>query len=85
MQLLGEGSCDFYMVLHILLTNGCQRIFIAQGSGVTVEYIIAKGSVCVESFQAISHDVTRYFGDTNRSHHYKEVKFLEDMMLKTSM
>ena len=45
----------------------------------TVEYIIAKGSACVESFRAISHDVARYFGDPDRSRRHKEVKFFEDM------
>ena len=44
-----------------------QRVFIAQGSGVTVEYIIAKGSAPVEAFRAVSHAVTQYFGDSDRS------------------
>ena len=56
-----------------------QRVFIAQGNGVTVEYIIAKGSTCVEAFRELSHDVARYFGDSDRSRHHKEVAFFEDM------
>ena len=81
MQLLGKGSLYFYMVLHLLLTNWCQHVFIAQGSGMTVKYIIAKSSACVESFHAISHDVARYFGNSDHSCHHKEFEFFEDMCI----
>lgn len=54
-------------------------MFIAQGSGVTVEYIIAKGSACVEAFRALSHDVARFFGNSDRSRRHKELTFFEDM------
>jgi len=56
-----------------------QRVFIAQGSGVTVEYIIQKGSACVEAFREISHLIANFFGDPDRARHSKEVVFYEDM------
>jgi len=68
-----------HLALQYLLTGTHQQVFIAQGSGVTVEYIITKGSACVEAFRTISHDVARYFGDSDRSRRHKEVKFFEDM------
>ncbi|KAF9070833.1 hypothetical protein BDP27DRAFT_1419605 [Rhodocollybia butyracea] len=37
-----------------------KRVFIASGSGVTVEYIIDKGSACVEAFHDISHLVAHF-------------------------
>jgi len=33
----------------------------------------------VEAFRALSHDVARYFGDSDRSRRHKEVAFFEDM------
>ena len=56
-----------------------QRVFIAQGSGVTVEYIIEKGSACVEAFREISHLIANFFGDPDRARRSKEVAFHEDM------
>ena len=56
-----------------------QRVFIAQGSGVTVEYIIQKGSACVEAFHEISHLIANFFGDPDRARRSKEVAFHEDM------
>jgi hypothetical protein len=56
-----------------------QRVFIAQGSGVTVEYIIKKGSACVEAFRDISHIVAKFFGDPDSARRHKELKFQEDM------
>jgi hypothetical protein len=56
-----------------------QRVFIAQGSGVTVEYIIQKGSACVEAFHEISHLIANFFGDPDCARHSKEVAFHEDM------
>ncbi|KAF7965706.1 hypothetical protein HWV62_42205 [Athelia sp. TMB] len=46
-------------------------VFIAQGNGVTVDYIMERGSACVEVFRDLSHNVARFFGDP--------LKFQEDM------
>jgi len=56
-----------------------QRVFIAQGSRVTVEYIIQKGSACVEAFREISHLIANFFGDPDHARRSKEVAFHEDM------
>ncbi|KAJ7233439.1 hypothetical protein C8J57DRAFT_1090569 [Mycena rebaudengoi] len=56
-----------------------KRVFIAGGNGVTVEYIIAKGSACVEAFREVSHSVTNFFGDPDLARRHKEVKFHEDL------
>ena len=56
-----------------------QRVFIASGNGVTVEYIIKKGSAPVEAFRDISHLVANFFGDPDRERRSKEVKFQEDL------
>ncbi|KAF9066250.1 hypothetical protein BDP27DRAFT_1365785 [Rhodocollybia butyracea] len=55
-----------------------KRIFIAHGNGVTMEYIIKKGSACVEACRDVSHMVAAYFGNPDRSRKHKEAKFLED-------
>jgi hypothetical protein len=34
-----------------------------------------------EAFCAVSHAVSQYFGDLDRSQHHKEVKFYEDMQV----
>ncbi|KAJ6599467.1 hypothetical protein B0H10DRAFT_2323100 [Mycena sp. CBHHK59/15] len=54
-----------------------ERVFIASGSGVTVDYIIRKGSACVEAFRDITHMVANFFGD--RARRSKEVKFHQDI------
>lgn len=54
-------------------------MFIASGNGVTVEYIIDKGSACVEAFRDISHLVAHFFGNPDRSRRSKEVSFTEDL------
>ena len=56
-----------------------QRVFIAQGSGVTIRYIIKKGSACVEAFWEITHIVSQFFGNRDAARHSKEVAFMEDM------
>ncbi|KAJ6532318.1 hypothetical protein DFH09DRAFT_1326105 [Mycena vulgaris] len=56
-----------------------KRVFIASGNSVTVEYIIAKGSACVEAFREISHSVANFFGDSDRARRHKEVAFHEDI------
>ncbi|KAF7972318.1 hypothetical protein HWV62_18506 [Athelia sp. TMB] len=58
-----------------------KRVFIAQGNGVTIDYIMSKGSACVEAFRDISHNVAHFFGDPNRARRHKEVKFQEDIRL----
>lgn len=58
-----------------------QRVFIASGNGVTVEYIINKGSAPVEAFRDISHLVANFFGDPDRERRSKEVKFQEDLQV----
>ncbi|KAK7028602.1 hypothetical protein R3P38DRAFT_2622936 [Favolaschia claudopus] len=54
-------------------------VFIASGSGVTVEYIIQKGSACVEAFRDVTHMVANFFGDPDRARRHKEVKFNQDL------
>ncbi|KII95851.1 hypothetical protein PLICRDRAFT_170448 [Plicaturopsis crispa FD-325 SS-3] len=56
-----------------------KRVFIAQGNGVTVEYIMEKGSACVEAFRDITHLVANFFGDADRARRSKELAFQEDM------
>ncbi|KAJ7767407.1 hypothetical protein DFH07DRAFT_954919 [Mycena maculata] len=54
-------------------------VFIADGNGVTIEYIISKGSACVEAFREISHSVANFFGDSDRARCHKEVAFHDDI------
>ncbi|KAJ7876876.1 hypothetical protein B0H14DRAFT_2342476 [Mycena olivaceomarginata] len=56
-----------------------KRVYIASGAGVTVQYIIRKGSACVEAFRDISHLVANFFGDPDRARRSKEVKFYQDI------
>jgi hypothetical protein len=46
---------------------------------VTVEYIVKKGSACVEAFREISHLVAQFFGDIDRPRRHKKVAFEMDM------
>ena len=59
--------------------NYNQRVFIATGNGVTIEYIIEKGSACVEAFQEINERMFEYFGKKEISRCSKEIAFQEDM------
>ncbi|KAJ7844775.1 hypothetical protein B0H14DRAFT_3139277 [Mycena olivaceomarginata] len=54
-------------------------VFIALGAGVTVKYIIRKGSACVEAFHDVTHMVANFFGDPDRARRSKEVKFNQDL------
>ncbi|KAJ7505795.1 hypothetical protein B0H11DRAFT_2272573 [Mycena galericulata] len=68
--------------LYLEQLNFCQwvkRVFIASGSGVTIHYIIRKGSACVEAFREITHMVANFFGDPDRARRSKEVKFEQDI------
>ncbi|KAJ7807181.1 hypothetical protein B0H14DRAFT_3765051 [Mycena olivaceomarginata] len=56
-----------------------KRVFIASGSGVTIEYIMRKGSACVEAFRDITHLFANFFGDPDRARRSKEVKFNQDI------
>lgn len=56
-----------------------KQIFIAKGNGVTIEYIMGKGSACVEALRQVSHSMARFFGDPDRRRVSKEVAFQEDM------
>ncbi|KAJ7056827.1 hypothetical protein C8F01DRAFT_1087095 [Mycena amicta] len=56
-----------------------KRVFIASGAGVTVEYMIRKGSACVEAFRDVTHMVSNFFGDPDRARRSKEVKFNQDL------
>ncbi|KAI0061124.1 hypothetical protein BV25DRAFT_795265 [Artomyces pyxidatus] len=60
-----------------------KRVFIAKGSGVSVEYIIEKGSACVEAFREISHSFARTFGHADRARRHKEVDVGQDLRLLT--
>jgi hypothetical protein len=56
-----------------------KRVFIASGAGVTVEYIMRKGSACVEVFREVTHMVANFFGDPDRARQSKEVRFNQDL------
>ena len=56
-----------------------QRVFIAQGNGVTVKYIMEKGSACVEAFREVTNRVSKFFGNSDIPRQSKEISFLEDM------
>ena len=58
-----------------------QRVFITQGSGVTMKYIIKKSSACVKAFCDISHIVANIFGDPDFACCHKEPKFQENMQV----
>ncbi|KAF8176951.1 hypothetical protein BJ912DRAFT_857190 [Pholiota molesta] len=58
-----------------------KRVFIAKGSGVTIEYIIEKGSACVEVFRKLSHEFSRTFGHADRARQHREVKIDDDLRL----
>ncbi|KAJ7112391.1 hypothetical protein C8R43DRAFT_903646, partial [Mycena crocata] len=56
-----------------------KRVYIASGAGVTVEYIMRKGSACVEIFREVTHMVANFFGDPDRARRSKEVRFNQDL------
>lgn len=48
-----------------------------------MEYIIAKGSACVEAFRELSHSFARTFGHSDRARRSKEVDVGQDLRLLT--
>lgn len=44
-----------------------------------MEYIIEKGSACIEAFRDVTQRVSRYFGNPDLSRRAKEMSFEEDM------
>ncbi|TFY63199.1 hypothetical protein EVJ58_g3390 [Rhodofomes roseus] len=56
-----------------------KRVYIASGNGVTIEYIMEKGSASVEAFRDLSHRVANWSGDPDHHRRHKEVTFIEDM------
>ncbi|KAJ8087846.1 hypothetical protein PM082_006699 [Marasmius tenuissimus] len=56
-----------------------KRVYLAFGNGVTVQYIISKGSACVEAFRDISRRISRFFGNRDRLRRSKEMKFMKDI------
>ncbi|KAJ7178013.1 hypothetical protein C8R46DRAFT_888180 [Mycena filopes] len=60
-----------------------KRVNIAKGSGVTVKYIIEKGSAPVEAFREVSHQFARTFGFADRARRHKEVDVGQDLRLLT--
>ncbi|KAJ7153178.1 hypothetical protein C8R43DRAFT_1187881 [Mycena crocata] len=56
---------------------------IAKGAGVTVKYIIEKGSAPVEAFRELSHKFSRTFGFADRARRHKEVDVGQDLRLLT--
>ncbi|KAJ7846188.1 hypothetical protein B0H14DRAFT_2584259 [Mycena olivaceomarginata] len=60
-----------------------KRVNIAKGSGVTVKYIIEKGSAPVEAFREVSHQFARTFGFVDRARRHKEVDVGQDLRLLT--
>ncbi|KAJ7602042.1 hypothetical protein DFH06DRAFT_1351727 [Mycena polygramma] len=60
-----------------------KRVNIAKGSGVTIKYIIEKGSAPVEAFREVSHKFARTFGFADRARRHKEVDVGQDLRLLT--
>ncbi|KAJ7813607.1 hypothetical protein B0H14DRAFT_3749508 [Mycena olivaceomarginata] len=60
-----------------------KRVNIAKGSGVTVKYIIEKGSAPVEAFREVSHQFARTFGFADRARRHKEVDVGQNLRLLT--
>ncbi|KAJ7795466.1 hypothetical protein B0H14DRAFT_3554157 [Mycena olivaceomarginata] len=56
-----------------------EQLNFGSSTGVTVQYIIRKGSACVEAFRDISHLVANFFGDPDRARRSKVVKFYQDI------
>ncbi|KAJ7751862.1 hypothetical protein B0H14DRAFT_3896747 [Mycena olivaceomarginata] len=73
----GSTSSQISCGVH---SSGLEQLnFWGQGSGVTVDYIIRKGSACVEAFRDITHMVANFFGDPDRARRSKEVRFHQDI------
>ncbi|KAJ7895935.1 hypothetical protein B0H14DRAFT_3125075 [Mycena olivaceomarginata] len=60
-----------------------KRVNIAKGSGVTIKYIIEKGSAPVEVFREVSHQFARTFRFADRARRHKEVDVEQDLRLLT--
>ncbi|KAJ7803566.1 hypothetical protein B0H14DRAFT_3777036 [Mycena olivaceomarginata] len=60
-----------------------KRVNIAKGSGVTIKYIIEKGSAAAEAFREVSHQFARTFGFADRARRHKEVDVGQDLRLLT--
>ncbi|TFK17641.1 hypothetical protein FA15DRAFT_733973 [Coprinopsis marcescibilis] len=71
-------AADLYLEHLNLLVK---RIYVAQGNGVTIEYIMQKGLACIEAFGCVSHTVATFFGDPDRRRQSKEIAFEHDMMV----
>ncbi|KAJ3543661.1 hypothetical protein NMY22_g3065 [Coprinellus aureogranulatus] len=69
-------AADLYLEQLNLLVK---RVFIAYGNGVTIQYIMKRGSACVESFRKVSHLIAVFFGDDDRKRKKKELAFQEDL------
>ncbi|KAJ6616386.1 hypothetical protein B0H10DRAFT_1879236, partial [Mycena sp. CBHHK59/15] len=74
----GIIGCSIASDLYLEQLNfWVKRVFIASGSGVTVDYIICKGSACLEAFRDITHMVAIFLvtltmrGDRKRSNSTK--------------
>ncbi|KAJ7839705.1 hypothetical protein B0H14DRAFT_3869657 [Mycena olivaceomarginata] len=60
-----------------------KRVNIAKGSGVTIKYMIEKGSAPVEAFREVTHQFARTFGFADRARRHKEVDVGQDLRLLT--
>ncbi|KLO12438.1 hypothetical protein SCHPADRAFT_795811, partial [Schizopora paradoxa] len=69
-------AADLYIEF---LNYWIKRVFIARGSNVTEDYIMGKGSACVEAFREISDFASKLFGNPERQRRHKEVQFLHDL------
>ncbi|KAE9395507.1 hypothetical protein BT96DRAFT_997625 [Gymnopus androsaceus JB14] len=56
-----------------------KHVFIAKGNGVTIKYIMKKGSASVEAFCQASHIIANCFGNPDKSRCHKEVVFLTNI------
>ncbi|KAG6835515.1 hypothetical protein H0H93_000635 [Arthromyces matolae] len=56
-------------------------IFIALGNGVTIEYIMEKGSANVEALREVVHLISNFFGDSDRARRSKESSFMFDLKI----
>ncbi|KAJ7663758.1 hypothetical protein DFH06DRAFT_1324275 [Mycena polygramma] len=79
-QAAKEQACDLYLEQNNFWVK---RVNIAKGSGVTIKYIIEKGSAPVEAFREVSHQFARTFGFADRARRHKEVDIGQDLRLLT--
>ncbi|KAJ7339198.1 hypothetical protein DFH08DRAFT_812588 [Mycena albidolilacea] len=89
---LAKGQAWFFNHFGLRIASGLyleqnnywvKRVNIAKGSGVTIKYIIEKGSAAVEAFHEVSHQFAYTFEFVDRARRHKEVDVGQDLRLLT--